>query len=224
MAKVQIINNLSDLCKLKETEHESYAGYVYAIEYNNGKTKIGQTSSPYSRITTQIGQMASYAGINALRIALSPVHTNYRENEKVLHLIFDNVRDNCTEMFCIKLEDAVEAMENKLNYLDEREKKRKEARVFTESLKKAIMPNKEKLENVSLPELLYSTESTRYISGEALQKHIINLGSEFDKFSEEREFYASILSKIDAEKKYIQTISIEYFDYEENLRELLSNN
>ena len=87
---------------------EVYFGYVYALEWEN-KVKIGCTRNIATRIQ-QLRKIAEYGGVEVGRVVISPLHSNYTENEKALHNTFKNMRVGKTELFQVGLSDVMTAM------------------------------------------------------------------------------------------------------------------
>lgn len=77
-------------------------GYVYVAQAYPGKVKIGQTINPLVRIRcleTQSGHLFE-------KVALSPVCSNYRQVEKILHAAFNDDRRH-GEWFSVEFDEAV---------------------------------------------------------------------------------------------------------------------
>ena len=114
-----------------------YMGFVYAVEYGED-VKIGCTSELKSRISALKSQAEKYADKKLGKFVYSPEHTNYRENEKILHLHFQSNRCGKSELFKITLDEFLEELPD-LNYLDESLMKEKRACEFAEGMKKFIL-------------------------------------------------------------------------------------
>lgn len=99
-----------DYKKLKAFEDNiknPYMGVVYACEYG-GNIKIGSSGKPYTRLTTLIRSAERYDGLSIGAFAITPLHTNFRDNEKLLHSFFANSRVGGTELFSISLQQAID--------------------------------------------------------------------------------------------------------------------
>lgn len=115
---------------------EDYFGYVYALEWGD-EVKIGCTRHIATRIK-QLRKTAEYGKVEVGRMAISPLHSNYTENEKVLHNIFQNVRVKGTELFKLSLLDVVSVMKA-LPFLNDSSNKIDEAAY--EQLKRVLLGN-----------------------------------------------------------------------------------
>lgn len=96
---------------------DTYMGVVYALKYGN-MVKIGSSKHPYKRFIALKSQAEKYGNIKVGDIAISGLHTNFRENEKVAHHKFHKFRREGTELFNIDFE-AVKDYLNTLDLLDE---------------------------------------------------------------------------------------------------------
>ena len=110
MNELQIFNSeeFRDIRTVQEKARE-FEGFVYALECSS-LIKIGCTQKPYDRIKTLKKILGDYGGMNIGRILLSIPHTNFRQNEKVLHNTFSRKRVDGTELFSISFYDAVFCM------------------------------------------------------------------------------------------------------------------
>lgn len=88
---------------------DSYAGYVYAVEFGD-HVKIGSTDNPINRINSLASMARNYCFAGIGRVALSPVHSNFRTNEMILHAVFSEKRIADGELFDVSFDSAVEAL------------------------------------------------------------------------------------------------------------------
>lgn len=102
-----IIVNRNEIEKLKSVSDVSFCGYVYLVEWGTKYVKIGSTENPYVRIKSLISQAEKYGDSKVKRIALSQPHTNFRENEQLLHKLFTEHRKDGTELFSVNLDEIV---------------------------------------------------------------------------------------------------------------------
>lgn len=97
-----------DFRLIKEFQKEKpnpVSGIVYAIEYGEGYSKIGMSSVPAERISLLRHYISDYMQNSVNRIMISPWHTNYRQNEKVLHNAFSDCRIPNTELFSVGIKE-----------------------------------------------------------------------------------------------------------------------
>lgn len=115
-----VVNDRSQLRKgMYQRVKRSHKGYVYAVQYGE-HVKIGYTTSPLSRIKQICSNAKNYSNIEIGKIAISPGHTNYVENEKMLHQVFRSKRVR-GELFDVDIENVIKAAST-LEYKDESEK------------------------------------------------------------------------------------------------------
>ena len=82
---------------------------------------------------------ARYGDIEIGKAALSRFHTNYSDNERILHTIFANVRILNTELFDIDFDTAVSSVnEIKLEFKDETKRLEEQANIVCEGFKKLL--------------------------------------------------------------------------------------
>lgn len=93
-----------------------YCGYIYAVEYGTS-IKIGRTQKPHRRLKAIVAQASNYAGPQTGAMIVSPPHTNFLENERLLHEHFRAEREK-GELFRLTLEQFLQDMP-KLQFLDE---------------------------------------------------------------------------------------------------------
>lgn len=114
MNELKIFEN-PEFGKIKEFQNEKpnpVMGIVYAIEYGDGFSKIGMTSIPANRTAALKHYITDYMGYPVNRIMISPWHTNYKENERKLHRIFDDCRIPNTELFSVTVQEIVSIIES----------------------------------------------------------------------------------------------------------------
>ena len=92
-----------------EMSKKMYDGFVYAVEVGD-KVKIGSTAVPSQRMRALSTMFSNYAMEKIGRIALSCPHMNFRQNEIILHFVFESERIKSGEMFSISFDDAVSEM------------------------------------------------------------------------------------------------------------------
>ena len=109
MNELKIWNNFKELQKYGKFESNYYLGYVYFVEYGK-HVKIGCTKNPIKRLGSLYSNAKSYHDIELGRIYITPKHTNYRENESILHSYFINKRKENSELFSITIEDAIDSI------------------------------------------------------------------------------------------------------------------
>lgn len=101
----------------------SWLGVFYLLEYDN-YIKIGCTKNPYQRYKQLVRNAKNYNNTNIGRFFISPWHTNYCDNEKILHKHFEKYRKPDTELFDITIEDFLSQMPI-IKYEDDSEEKDK---------------------------------------------------------------------------------------------------
>lgn len=109
--------------KIEEYEKQKklpYGGYVYILEWGDIGVKIGCTSNLSKRML-DLTRSARYGALSLGRVAVTPEHTNYRENERILHDAMDDDRVVHTELFELSLEEVLDRMPD-LEYKDESER------------------------------------------------------------------------------------------------------
>lgn len=138
MNEIQIFKK-PDYKKLKAFEDNiknPYMGIVYACEYGEN-VKIGSSGEPYSRLTTLIRNAEKYGGLSIGAFAITPLHTNFRDNEKLLHSFFANSRVEGTDLFSISLQQAIDKAK-KLELRDDSVALGKRETVVTGMFKKIV--------------------------------------------------------------------------------------
>jgi hypothetical protein len=98
-----VVEDVKQLPRVAPSDHH---GYVYAVQYGP-HIKIGMSSNLLSRISAIKSHAMNYASTEVGRIAHTPAHTNYAENEKALHLFFAEKRSGGSELFGLSLNEFV---------------------------------------------------------------------------------------------------------------------
>lgn len=108
---VTVINKsgLNDLRFLKGRNTNNGFGYVYAVEWGDGKVKIGSTTDPERRFKA-LEQTARYGGVELGRRIASEALTNYLDGERSLHSLFGGRRVMGTELFEVPFDEAAGAV------------------------------------------------------------------------------------------------------------------
>lgn len=103
MNEVKIFNS-DEFCKIKDFQNSkpnTVMGIIYAIGYNNGYSKIGMSSVPAERVSVLKHYISDYMQKPVEKIMISKWHTNYRQNEKLLHKAFSDCCIPNTELFAV---------------------------------------------------------------------------------------------------------------------------
>ena len=98
-----------------------------------GKNRKHKKSIP------KIISIENYGSDKLGRIALSVPHTNYRDNERILHKFFSNCRKPDTELFNMEFEDVISKIPANLEYADDSEKINKRAETFFAGMKNFVL-------------------------------------------------------------------------------------
>ena len=136
MNEIKIFEN-SEFGKVRTVEDETkneYYGFVYALEFGNF-VKIGCTRKPFERLNSLRRTIVNYAQKDMGRFALSCAHTNYCQNEKILHNIFQKYRVVSTELFMVDFDKAVEEMNNSIVLKDESKIMEEKSEITLKNLK-----------------------------------------------------------------------------------------
>lgn len=91
--KLYTFDKLNKIKKIRNT------GFVYCVDYHNGKIKIGSTKSPYDRYKSLSSNASRYGNYPLGDMWVSKRCTNYKDIEKQLHKIFADKRIPNTELF-----------------------------------------------------------------------------------------------------------------------------
>ena len=84
-------------------------GFLYALEYGD-YLKIGRTKNLAQRISFLTYQAINYSQTDTRRIAYSIQHSNYAQNENILHKFFKDKRVGKGELFSLTLDDFLASM------------------------------------------------------------------------------------------------------------------
>ena len=120
MNEIKIFEN-PEFGSVKDIEKEltTYFGVVYVLEYG-GLLKIGCSKVPYQRLMQLKRNATNYNGTKLGRVAITKPHTNYKENEKTLHSLFESKRKDGTELFDLNMDDALSTIDrHDLEYRDD---------------------------------------------------------------------------------------------------------
>jgi hypothetical protein len=100
------------------------------LQYKNGKVKIGKTGNPSERIKCIINHSKIYSGdsFRVVKILISQPHTNYNQNEKILHSFFQEFHCN-GEVFNTSLSNVINKLQNfDISFKDEHKKLSKKSK------------------------------------------------------------------------------------------------
>jgi hypothetical protein len=114
MNEITVYNSIEEMERDRgrlRSQKRIYIGYVYAVEFGD-HVKIGCTDNPINRIHSLASMARNYCFTGIGRIAVSPAHANYRENEFLLHTTFSEKRIESGELFDISFESSVDALSN----------------------------------------------------------------------------------------------------------------
>lgn len=139
MTEIKTYNreSIAELKPLGKLNKDSlWFGHFYVVEFGD-MVKIGSTNNPYNRYMAFVREGEKYGKTKIGRFAVSPRHTNYRENEKALHKIHADKRKEGTELFDMKFEDAIR-IPSEIEFLDESEKKNEKMHKTTELFKSFV--------------------------------------------------------------------------------------
>lgn len=123
--------------EIEKNKSSEYMGFFYLLEWGDD-VKIGCTKNPYQRIMSFKRQAEKYGDKIIGRYALSEPHTNYQENEKLLHKFFGSARIAGTELFSLPLDMAIRDIPQEIQLLDETEEKEHKAEQFLDFMKKFV--------------------------------------------------------------------------------------
>ena len=139
MNELQIFNNeeFGEIRILEKGNKDKYTGFFYILEWNN-IVKIGSTKNPYQRVLALKRTAENYGSDKLGRIALSIPHTNYRDNERILHKFFSNCRKPDTELFNMEFEEVISKIPANLEYADDSEKINEMAETFFVGMKNFV--------------------------------------------------------------------------------------
>lgn len=130
-------NENKDLNELPGKCKNDWKGYVYVIEHGK-KIKIGYTNNLKTRMKALERNARNYGDKTVGKVLYTIPHTNYQENERIMHKHFDDFRKGKTELFTISLSDLIKNLPD-LDFKDESAKKEKESIAFAESMKSLVL-------------------------------------------------------------------------------------
>lgn len=138
--ELHIFNNeeFGDIRILEKGNKDKYTGFFYILEWNN-IVKIGSTKNPYQRVLALKRTAEKYGSDKLGRIALSIPHTNYRDNERILHKFFSNCRKPDAELFNMEFEEVISKIPANLEYADDSEKINERAEAFLVRMKNFVL-------------------------------------------------------------------------------------
>ena len=125
------------LIEMQESKGNEYEGHVYVIECEN-YVKIGCTKNPYERIKEVTHTLRDYGMAKINRIAITQGHTNYRENEKIIHKIYSKNRHSNTELFNVSFDVVLNSLFSDIVLKDEIDSKTKKVNEQSENLMNTI--------------------------------------------------------------------------------------
>lgn len=105
-------NEFEEIKDFQKEKPNAVMGIVYAVECDKGYCKIGMSSIPADRTFTIKHYISDYMQFPVNRIMISKWHTNYKENEKILHEHFSNCRIPNTELFMVGADEVSEFIKN----------------------------------------------------------------------------------------------------------------
>ena len=125
----------SGLNELKESrfKNKKYFGNVYMFELGD-KVKIGYSKNPKNRLVKIQRDFEFYSEEITGMIFISKSHTNYKENEKIIHKILEDKRIK-REFFDVSLNDELISIFSKVKFLDETKEIQKKSKGFVEFMK-----------------------------------------------------------------------------------------
>lgn len=136
-----IICEKTEIWKILEIEKNNYnkhKGFVYVIDFGNC-VKIGCTKKPYERLKHLCKMIEDYGSKKTIRFFVSDEHTNYRENESILHKLFGEERIIGTELFSVTFQEAVSMAENNIILKDETVILEEKSDIASENLKNMVI-------------------------------------------------------------------------------------
>lgn len=93
------------------SSYGSYHGVVYVLKWGP-LVKIGCTAHPEQRIVNLCSLAKNYAEVEVGRLAITPLHKNYYETEKLIHQNFSKQRISKGELFDVPFLEAVEFLDS----------------------------------------------------------------------------------------------------------------
>ena len=116
---------------LPQNESNRFLGRVYAMEYGDF-IKIGSSKKLKSRIRT-LKKQCEYASIESGEVIFTSPHTNYKENERLIHMACFEYRIGNTELYDLNIYDFIEEV-SKLQAKDDSVKLSEECEAISNCL------------------------------------------------------------------------------------------
>ena len=133
--------SLAGLSDIKLTREEY--GFIYAVEFENGKIKIGKTSNPFERISTHTRTFGAMSDI--LGVYVSQEHFNYSENETKLLKVMGFYKNEVGDKTIAEVRAAADGLEfiweDTLSYEKRHITKSKRADILEEGLMRKFKSN-----------------------------------------------------------------------------------
>lgn len=123
--------------EIEKSKSSDFIGFFYVLEWG-GNIKIGCTRNPYQRIMAFKRQAEKYGDTTIGRYVLSNPHTNYQENEKLLHKAFASARIVGTELFSLSLDMVIQNIPKEIQIKDESEALACKAEQFCDFMKTVV--------------------------------------------------------------------------------------
>lgn len=134
-SEIQIFNQINDIKQIDKLRKNEYMGFCYVLDCSKG-VKIGCAKEPYKRLKGLKRNIETYGQGLIKRVALTPQHTNFKKNEKILHAHFNTQRLPNTELFDLDFESAVSVISAlNLEYKDETDEIERRADAFLHMMK-----------------------------------------------------------------------------------------
>lgn len=131
-------NEFYSLEEMEKKFEGTYIGFVYMIDFGEC-TKIGCTKKPHTRLKQHIACLRSYGDWSATKILVTVPHTNYTENEQIVHKFFSEYRKGETELFGVQFDEAVQQFSSiGLKYRDDTAELTKKANAAFEGFKEFL--------------------------------------------------------------------------------------
>lgn len=136
MNQLQVFNNeeFGSVRTVEKENKDKHTGFFYILEWDN-ITKIGSTKRPYQRIMALKRSAENYGNSKIGRATISVPHTNYVENEKLLHKVFEKSRKKGSELFDISFEEVLSKIPDDMEYMDDSQIIEKRADDFLNGMK-----------------------------------------------------------------------------------------
>lgn len=130
----------TNLCDVPKAGDTVWHGFVYAIQFGDS-IKIGYATKLRQRMKGIISQAKNYSKVRTGRIAFSIQHTNYRENEKILHDHFQDKRFNNGELFNLGFDSFLAQLPD-LELKDESKEMEEKAQASLQKMKDFVLGGK----------------------------------------------------------------------------------